>query len=132
MSTNYRQDRDTTGVRTLFCIGILQNFFDAEDVERSELIAAFVKAFSNLDRFGVEVLGTFDDDNLMVGASTEWPWTAYILAHAPDLDSVAAVCNVVRETEIGRYRLWRFVRIEARVGNPIFGGIDPRRALAGS
>lgn len=130
MATDYRQDRDTSGVRVLFCIGILQRFFDAEDEERSELMAAFVTAFSRLDRFGVRVLGTLDDDSVMVGASAQWPWTAYILAQAPDLDAVASVCNIVRESSVGPHRLWRFLRIEARVGNPLFGGIEPSGSLA--
>jgi hypothetical protein len=58
----------------------------------------------------------------MVGPSTEFPWTAYILADAPDLESVTAVCNVVREATVGEHRLWRYLRIEARVGRPLFFG----------
>ncbi|MBA2474969.1 MAG: hypothetical protein H0V40_09550 [Actinobacteria bacterium] len=63
-----------------------------------------------------------DDDRLMVGSSATWPWTCYILADAPSLEAVAAVCNVVREAEVDGARLWRYLRIEARVGRPLFFG----------
>jgi hypothetical protein len=57
---------------------------------------------------------------LMVGSSANWPWTAYVLADAPDLAAVTAVCNLVRETPVGDHRLGRCLRIVARVGRPLF------------
>jgi len=116
--------KDTRGVRALFCIGVAQGFFDANDGQRAAAVTAFKEAFADLrGRFGVEVLGTLDDDELMVGPSTGWPWTAYILAEAPSLDAVTAVCNLVREWQVsGEDRLWRYARIEARVGRKLFFG----------
>ena len=70
------------------------------------------------------ISGTFDDDELMVGASSTWPWTAYILADAPDLDAVRRVTNILRETPVGSHRLWRYMRVEARIGRPLFFGND--------
>lgn len=114
--------RDTKGVvRALFCIGIRGPFFEAEPSVQRQLIENLSEAFADLEhRFGVRVLGAMDDDELMVGPSETWPWTAYILAEAPDHRAVAAVCNIVRETEIGDSKLWKFMRIEARVGRPLF------------
>ncbi|KAA6222601.1 hypothetical protein CP973_12255 [Streptomyces albofaciens JCM 4342] len=114
-------------LRTLFCIGVTQEFFNAGDEERAAVAAAVPPAFDRLaDRFGVRVLGTLDDDRLMVGASTAWPWTSYILADVPDLDTVSRVCGIVRDTEAGDggVRLWRYLRIEARVGRPLFFGAE--------
>ena len=62
-------------------------------------------AFANLgERFGLNVLGTMDDSQMMVGSSSTWPWTCYILADAPDLAAVAAVCNLLRleHSRLGR------------------------------
>lgn len=110
-------------LRVLFCIGVLPAFFDAGGEERHAAMAAIPGAFDDLaGRFGVRVLGTFDDDRLMVGPSSAWPWTSYILADAPGLDAVAAVCDVMRSTEVGDARLWRYLRIEARVGRELFFG----------
>lgn len=58
----------------------------------------------------------------MVGALPEWPCAAYILGQAA---AIAAVCNVVRESQSNPHRLWRFVRTRAQVCKPTFAVIDP-------
>lgn len=121
-SASYR-DTDRSVLRVLFCVGITQTTFESERSFFPELIEATRAAFADLHgRFGVTVLGTMDDDELMVGQSASYPWTAYILADVPDLDAVRQVCNIVRETPVGEHRLWRYMRIEARVGRPLFFG----------
>jgi hypothetical protein len=120
--SNYRE-RESETLRVLFCIGVSQTFFDEEAARLPELISAITEAFDDLHgRFGIDVLGTIDDDELMVGPSPNWPWTAYILADAPSLAAVVAVCNLLRETAVGPNRLWRYMRIEARVGRQLFFG----------
>jgi hypothetical protein len=121
MADSYRDTGDA--VRALFCIGIAQNFFDADPDVQKELIEGIPKAFADLEgRFGLNVLGTMDDDELMVGPSEGWPWTCYILAEAPDHAAVKNVCDILRQFEVSGSRLWRFMRIEARVGRPLFFG----------
>jgi hypothetical protein len=122
-TTEGHRTKDTDSLRVLFCIGVLPDFFGAGAEEQQALLAGIPSAFDDLSgRFGVTVLGTFDDDELMVGPSFNWPWTAYILADAPDIESVIAVCNLVRTTPIGDNRLWKYMRIEARVGRRLFFG----------
>ena len=114
---------DREQLRVLFCIGVTPAFFEMKADQIGEVTPAVGRAFEDLaGRFGVTVLGTMDDDELMVGSSTAWPWTAYVLADAPDLAAVTGICNIVRETPVGDYRLWRYLRIEARVGRPLFFG----------
>ena len=112
-------------LRVLFCIGVTADFFAASPDERKAAFEAIPPAFADLrGRFGVDVLGTIDDDQLMVGPSDGWPWTCYILADVPHLGAVAAVCNVLRESPVGTGGdlLWRYLKIEARVGRPLFFG----------
>ncbi|KNB50572.1 hypothetical protein [Streptomyces caatingaensis] len=110
-------------IRTLFCIAVTQEFFNAGDEERASVMEAIPGAFADLaGRFGATVLGTFDDDRLMVGASAGWPWTSYILADVPDLAAVEGICGIVRETPVGERRLWKYLRIEARTGRRLFFG----------
>lgn len=111
-------------LRVLFCFGVRDAFFDGGPDDRQEAFEAIPPAFADLGgRFGVEVLGTLDDDRLMVGPSPTWPWTCYILADAPDLDAVAAVCDVLRSTDLpSGHKLWRYLKVEARVGRPLFFG----------
>lgn len=65
---------------------------------------------------GIDILGAIDDDRVMVGPSTSWPWTVYIMADVPDYDTVVAACNLMRTTPVGEHNLWRYGRIEARIG----------------
>jgi hypothetical protein len=114
-TTNWEQ------LRVLFCLGVTPRFFELPGPDSAGVIVAITEAFDDLaGRFGVRVLGTMDDDELMVGSSAGWPWTAYVLAEAPDLEAVRAVCNIIRDASAGEFRLWRYLRIEARIGRPLF------------
>ena len=111
----------TAGGRVLFAFGLTQDFFN-EDRGRIPLIMEALKAgFADLDtRFGVRVLGTLDDDETMVGATATWPWTCYVLAEVPDRAAVSSVCNLLREVEAGGTPLWKYLKVEARIGRPLF------------
>ncbi len=50
---------------------------------------------------GIQVIGNMDDDRVMVGPSTGWPWTTYVLADAHDFDAVTAACNLFRSIQVG-------------------------------
>jgi hypothetical protein len=66
------------------------------------------------------VLGTLDDDETMVGTSPNgWPWTFYILADVPDRATVVAACNLFRTITVGEHRLWKYMRVEARIGREL-------------
>jgi hypothetical protein len=108
-------------LRVLFAFGLTPDFYAADTEHVNAMIAALGSAFEDLaGRFGVTVLGGMDDDQLQVGPSSAWPWTAYVLADAPDLDAAIAVCDLVRETPVLESRLWRYIRVEARIGRPLF------------
>jgi hypothetical protein len=120
MAEDYRE-KDAEALRVLFCFGVTQSFFDTEPAHVPAIATAITEAFADLHgRFGLRVLGTMDDDELQVGASAAWPWTAYVLADVPDLETVTKVTNILREAEIEGARLWKYLRVEARVGRPLF------------
>lgn len=109
-------------IRVLFCIGISQSFFDLPVDRIPAVFAAFKSAFSGLEeRFGIKVLGTLDDDRVQVGQSSAgWPYTSYIMADVPDLDTVVKVCDQLRTTPVEDGLLWRYARIDTRIGRPVF------------
>lgn len=110
------------GKRALFCFGLTQEFFNADNDTRAAVGAAIAAAFDNLEgRFGVKVLGTFDDDLLQCGPTPAFPWISYILADVPDLESAVAITNLVR-TPFRDHRIVKYMRVEARVGHPLFFG----------
>ncbi|MCX4703179.1 hypothetical protein [Streptomyces sp. NBC_01373] len=107
-------------LRVLFCIGINQNFFDLPAGTGGPVWKAFAGMMDELAAMpGVNVLGDIDDDQHMVGPSTSWPWTCYILADVADQETVAAACNLFRTTPVGEHLLWRYATIEARIGRPL-------------
>ena len=110
-----------SGLRALFAFGLTQDFFNEDRSRIPAIMEALKSSFADLEqRFGVRILGTLDDDELLVGARETWPWTCYILAEVPDRAAAAEVCNLLRETEVGDARLWKYLKIEARLGRPLF------------
>lgn len=108
-------------IRALFCGAVLQNFFDLPGSEIGTVLKAtgqMLKAIRAMP--GVHVLGTFDDDETMVGTSPNgWPWTFYILADVPDRETAVAICGLFRTSEVGDFRLWKYMRVEARLGREL-------------
>ncbi|PJJ45185.1 hypothetical protein ATK23_2441 [Glutamicibacter mysorens] len=112
-------------IRSLLCIGVLPPFFSATAEERKAVFNATKSSFADLTgRFGVRVLGTFDDDTIQVGPSDGFPWTCYLLLDAPDYESIRQICSIIRDTPVGDSQLWKYYKIEARLGRPLFFGED--------
>ncbi|MCP4597763.1 IacB protein [Neptuniibacter sp.] len=108
--------------RVLFCIGVNQNFMDATQQEMGEVWQAFSAMMQGIAELpGVNVLGIMDDDRIQVGPSTSSPWTAYIMADVPDLETVTEACNFFRTTPVGdgTYKLWKYCKVEARIGREL-------------
>jgi hypothetical protein len=114
-------DEKPKKLRTLICGAVLQNFFDLPATEIGAVWQAtgvMLKGIRDLP--GVEILGTLDDDETMVGTSpTGWPWTFYILADVPDRATAVAACNLFRSVPVGEHRLWKYIRVEARIGREL-------------
>ena len=108
-------------LRVLFCMGINQNFFDLPKSEIGKVWKAFAQMMADMeDMEGVDVLGNMDDDSHMVGPSDGWPWTCYVLADVVDAETVKAACNLFRTTMVDEdHALWRYAKIEARMGRKL-------------
>ena len=107
-------------LRVLFCIGINQNFFDLPAGQGGAVWKATVQLLDEIEAMpGVRVLGTIDDDAHMVGPSDGWPWTAYVLTDVDTQETVKAVCNLFRTIPVGEHSLWRYAKVEARIGRPL-------------
>ncbi|MFB2582395.1 hypothetical protein ACEXQD_14190 [Herbiconiux sp. P15] len=110
-------------LRVLFAFGLTPEFYSLDQATILELLAVLKEGYSGLkQKFDVDVLGGLDDDELVVGATSSWPWTAYILADAPDYDAVRQVAGLIRTLRVGEHRMWRYFKVEARIGRPLFFG----------
>jgi hypothetical protein len=113
-------DNRNLPLRVLFCCGVTQNFFDLPREKIGEVWQAYGKMLAAVEAMeNVRVLGVMDDDRLVVGQSDGAPWTFYIMADVADFHTAAAVCNLYRTTPVGEYNLWRYGKIEARVGRAL-------------
>lgn len=113
-------------LRSLVCIGVTEAFFSADEEERTAVFHATRAAFDDMPgRFGVKVLGTFDDDTLQIGPSIGFPWTCYLLLEVPSYDAATAITDAFRHTPVGDRQLWRYYKVEARLGRALFFGEEP-------
>ncbi|MBN3764790.1 hypothetical protein [Burkholderia sp. Ac-20365] len=113
-------DNRSLPLRVLFCCGVTQNFFDLPREQIGEVWQAYGTMLAAVEAMdNVRVLGVMDDDRLVVGKSDGAPWTFYIMADVADFDTAVAVCNLYRTTPVGEYNLWRYGKIEARVGRAL-------------
>jgi hypothetical protein len=114
-------DTPTKPLRVLFCAAVLQNFFDLPASDIGKVWAGTGEMLKGIrDLPGVTILGTMDDDETMVGTSPNgWPWTFYILADVPDRATAVAACNLFRTVEVGEHLLWKYMRVEARIGREL-------------
>lgn len=107
-------------LRVLFCCGVTQNFFDLPRDQISTVWRAYGQMLKSVEQMaGVSVLGIMDDDRLVVGNGDANHWTFYIMADVRDFETVTAVCNLYRTTPVGEHNLWRYGKIEARVGRAL-------------
>jgi len=110
----------TESLRVLFCIGVNQNFFDLPKADIGPVWAGMSSMLSALKKMdGIDIIGTFDDDSHMVGPSNGWPWTCYILAEVRDQPTVKAACDLLRTIMVGDFALWKYFKIEARIGREL-------------
>jgi hypothetical protein len=108
-------------IRALLCIAVTQNFFDLPGGEIGTVWKAVGEMLKGVNTMpGVRLMGTMDDDETMVGTSPSgWPWTCYLLIEASDRQAVVDCCNLFRITQVGEYRLWKYLRVEARLGRAL-------------
>ena len=113
-------DSNPLPLRVLFCCGVSQNFFDLPREKIGEVWQAYGAMLAAVEAMpGVRVLGVMDDDRLVVGQADGAPWTFYIMADVDCHQTVVDACNLFRTVQVGQYSLWKYARIEARVGRPL-------------
>ena len=101
-------------IRVLFCAGVLPAFFESSLEDRKMVFRLCQQVFGNWEeRFGARVLGSLDDDQLMIGPSLTYPWTFYALADVKDLSVVTAIVNQLRQ---GDTPLFKYIKLETRIG----------------
>jgi hypothetical protein len=120
MGIKWETSRVPKVLRVMMCGAAELGWFQASNEDRKNII---LPRFSEVlksweDKLGARLIGTIDDDLFMVGPPGSPPWTWYLLYDVPDIDTIAAMIDAIRQSEDGKPRLDRFIRIEAIIGRP--------------
>lgn len=113
---------ETSAIRTLLCFNNHAAFFNLPFGQIGPVWTATQALMSGIDQMeGVSIIGTFDDDQTMVGASHGFPFTWYMLCDFPSREAVQAACNLLRTIVVGEGddRLWKYMSVEARMGRAL-------------
>ena len=113
---------ETPKIRTLLCFNNHPTFFSLPFDQIGPVWTATQALMSGIDQMeGVTIVGTFDDDQTMVGATQGFPFTWYLLVDFPNREAVQAACNLLRTIVVGEGndRLWKYMTVEARMGRAL-------------
>ena len=95
-------------------------WYTADDALRRErIVPALTECFARWRSWGASLLGTFDDDLLMVGTPRSRDTSFYLLYEVDDLELVTAMLNLPRQ-EVQGLRLDAYFRFEALLGRRFF------------
>jgi hypothetical protein len=87
--------------------------------ERERILVAMRRYFDEWESRGARLLASFDDDYFLVGQPAALDYSIYVVYEVDSLELVAAMIQRVRE-EIDGVRLDSCLRLEARIGRPLF------------
>jgi hypothetical protein len=90
-------------------------WFSAEGTERESATAELSSLLRAAEQRGARLLASFDDDLLLTGQPAPLPYTIHILYDVDDLSVVVDLVHGLRTSDLGR-----FLRLEARIGRPLF------------
>lgn len=111
-----------THLRALLCFNNHASFFNLPFDQIGPVWGATQQLISSIDQMErVEIVGTFDDDQTLVGATQGFPYTWYVMADFPDREAVQEACNLLRTIVVGEgnARLWKYMTVEARMGRAL-------------
>lgn len=101
--------------RVMLLIAATDGWFGAERSERETATDELARLLDETEKRGARLLASFDDDLFLSGQPTPLPYTIHILY---DVDDLALVVNLVHRLRTSD--LARFLRLEARIGRPLF------------
>ncbi len=87
--------------------------------ERERILAAMQRYFDEWESGGARLLASFDDDYFVMGQPAALDYSIYVLYEVDSLDHVARMVQRARE-EVDGLRLDSCMRLEARIGRPLF------------
>ena len=101
--------------RVLVMIAATDGWFGATAAEREAATDELRTVLRGAEDAGARLLASFDDDLFLTGQPAPLPYTILALYDVDDLAIVVALVHRLRTSSLSR-----FLRLEARVGRPLF------------
>lgn len=101
--------------RVMVMIAATDAWFTADRAEREAATDVLSTLLSGAEERGARLLASFDDDLLLTGQPAPLPYTIHILYDVDELAVIVDLVHRLRTSDLGR-----FLRLEARIGRPLF------------
>jgi hypothetical protein len=101
--------------RVLVLVAATDGWYGASREEREAATDELGAILREAEDGGARMLASFDDDLFLTGQPAPLPYTIFVLYDVDDLAVVVRLVHRLRTSEVARY-----LRLEARVGRPLF------------
>lgn len=101
--------------RVLVLVAATDGWYGAGREEREAATDELGAILREAEDGGARMLASFDDDLFLTGQPAPLPYTIFVLYDVDDLAVVVRLVHRLRTSEVARY-----LRLEARVGRPLF------------
>jgi hypothetical protein len=101
--------------RVLVLAASTAGWYAAADGERAAALDALAALFERAHAAGARLVGSFDDDLFATGQPVSLPYSIYALYDVDDLAVIVRMTHELRTSDLGR-----LIRLETRVGRPLF------------
>lgn len=101
--------------RVLVLIASTDGWYEATPSERDSATEELGSILRDAEAQGARLVGSFDDDLFLTGQPAPLPYTIFVLFDIDDLGVIVGLVHRLRTSPLSR-----FLRLEARVGRPLF------------
>ena len=101
--------------RVLVLVAATDGWYGASREEREAATDELGAILREAEDGGARMLASFDDDLVLTGQPAPLPYTIFVLYDVDDLAVVVRLVHRLRTSVVARY-----LRLEARVGRPLF------------
>lgn len=101
--------------RVMLLIAATEGWFGADRTDREAATDELAGLLRGAEERGARLLASFDDDLFLSGQPAPLPYTIHLLYDVDDLAVVVDLVHALRTSDLAR-----FLRLEARIGRPLF------------
>lgn len=111
---DYKAPEFAPPYRVLVLAASTEGWYASAEAERAHVLDALRALFERVGANGARLLASFDDDLFATGQPSSLPYSIYAIYEVDDLSVIVAMVHELR-SELGH-----MLRLEARVGRPLF------------